>query len=77
VVFESGEVFLLFRCVFEGMLMVKANLGVINFLAQSTCLFQVFSRGICMDLGAPFIFFNLYMFLGVFYGVLVVFKYLI
>jgi hypothetical protein len=28
-----------------------------------------------MDLGAPFIFFNLYMFLGVFYGVLVVFKY--
>jgi hypothetical protein len=26
----------------------------------------VFSHGICMDLGAPFIFFNLYMFLGVF-----------
>jgi hypothetical protein len=40
-------------------------------------LFQVFSHGICMDLGAPFIFFNLYMVLGVFCGVLVVFKYLI
>jgi hypothetical protein len=28
-----------------------------------------------MDLGASLIFFNLYMFLRVFYGVLVVFKY--
>jgi hypothetical protein len=28
-----------------------------------------------MDLGAHFILFNMYIFLGVFYGVLVVFKY--
>jgi hypothetical protein len=35
------------------------------------------SHRICMDLVAPFIFFNMYvwfMFLGVFYGVLVVFN---
>jgi hypothetical protein len=46
--------------------MVKVNLGFHKLFGIKYMFFQVFSRGICMDLGSPFIFFNLHMFLGVF-----------
>jgi hypothetical protein len=58
--------FLLFRCLFEAMLMVKVNLGFhklfgVNYMFVSGVylLYLYGSR-------SPFILFNLYMFLGVF-----------
>jgi hypothetical protein len=60
---------LLFRCVFEAMLMVKVNLGFHKLFCIKYMFVLGFSHHICMDLVALFIFFNLYvwfMFLGVF-----------
>jgi hypothetical protein len=59
------------------MLMVKVNIGFHKLFGIKYIFVSGVSHCICMHLGAPFILFNLCMFLGVLYGVLVVFKYLI
>jgi hypothetical protein len=57
------------------MLMVKVNLGFHKLFGSKYMFVSGVYSSYLYGSRNPFIFFNLYMFLGVFYGVLVVFKY--
>jgi hypothetical protein len=57
------------------MVTVKVNLGFHKVFGINYMFVSVVSSSNLYGSRSPFIFFNLYMFLGVFYGVLVVFKY--
>jgi hypothetical protein len=59
------------------MLMVKVNLGFHKLFGINYIFVSGVYSSYLYGSRSPFIFFNMYMFLLVFYGVLVVFKYLI
>jgi hypothetical protein len=57
------------------MLMVKVNLGLYKLFGINYIFVSDVYSSYLYGSKSPFIFFNMYMFLGVFYGVLIVFKY--
>jgi hypothetical protein len=59
------------------MIMVKVNLGFHKLFGINYIFVSSVYSSYLYGSRSPFIFFNMYMFLLVFYGVLVVFKYLI